>query len=54
MVLARMLGPEGRGQFAAILLWPSIFAALGLMGVNMALARRAGAGEDPGLLSGAL
>ena len=51
MVLARMLGPEGRGQFAAILLWPSMFAALGLMGVNMALTRRAGAGEDPGLLS---
>lgn len=41
-LLARLLGPQGRGEFAAILLWPSIFATVGLCGINMSLTRRAG------------
>lgn len=28
IVLARFLGPEGRGEFAAIILWPSFFAGI--------------------------
>lgn len=49
-LLARLLGPLGRGELAAIQLWPSIFASLGLMGVNMALTRRAGKTNDTGPL----
>lgn len=44
VLLARMLGPAGRGEFAAVILWPSIFAGLGMLGVNMAIARFAGQG----------
>lgn len=47
IVLARMLGPSGRGEYAAAILWPSIFAGLGIVGVNMAIARRAGKSSDP-------
>ena len=39
ILLARLLEPTGRGQFAAAILWPSIFAAVGGMGVGVALAR---------------
>jgi enterobacterial common antigen flippase len=44
--LARLLEPTGRGQFAAAILWPSIFAAVGGMGVGVALARRAATAAD--------
>lgn len=46
IVLARVLGPEGRGQFAAAIMWPSFFAIIGLMGVNVVLARRAAKSDD--------
>jgi O-antigen/teichoic acid export membrane protein len=39
ILLARLLGPVGRGEFAAVILWPNIFAAIGLFGVGTALAR---------------
>src|SRR5437016_3858683 len=42
ILVARALGPTGRGQFAAAILWPSLFAVMGGMGVSVALARRAG------------
>src|SRR5215471_11918978 len=42
ILVARLLGPIGRGQFAAAILWPNLFAAMGGMGVGVALARRAG------------
>ena len=42
VLLARLLGPAGRGEFATVILWPSLFAALGLLGVDMAIARFAG------------
>jgi O-antigen/teichoic acid export membrane protein len=45
-LVARLLGPVGRGQFAAAILWPSLFAAMGGMGVGVALARRAGRATD--------
>lgn len=43
IAMARILGPEGRGLYAAGLLWPSIFAGLGLLGVNHAMTLRAAA-----------
>ena len=46
ILTARMLGPSGRGEFAAILLWPAIFSGLGLLGINSGLARLA---ARPGL-----
>src|SRR5215469_1663344 len=44
--VARLLGPIGRGQFAAAILWPNLFAAMGGMGVGVALARRAARAAD--------
>lgn len=41
VLLARVLGPEGRGQFAGAILWPSVFAGVGGLGMGIALARRA-------------
>jgi antigen flippase len=49
--LARLLGPLGRGQFAAAILWPSTFAAIGGMGLDIALARRSASATDLGRLS---
>src|SRR6266536_5676893 len=46
ILVARLLGPVGRGQFAAATLWPGLFAAMGGMGVSVALARRAGRAHD--------
>jgi antigen flippase len=46
ILVARLLGPVGRGQFAAAILWPGFFAAMGGMGVSVALARRAGRAHD--------
>ncbi|ASF45696.1 lipopolysaccharide biosynthesis protein [Methylovulum psychrotolerans] len=42
IILARMLGADGRGEYAAIILWPNLFAGIGILGINMAIARRAG------------
>ncbi|MCL6622958.1 MAG: oligosaccharide flippase family protein [Syntrophobacterales bacterium] len=39
ILTARILLPEGRGELATIILWPSILAGLGLMGTNWSLAR---------------
>jgi O-antigen/teichoic acid export membrane protein len=41
IIIARLLGPTGRGEYAAVVLWPSVFAALGIFGTNTALARAA-------------
>jgi antigen flippase len=46
ILVARLLGPVGRGQFAAAILWPGLFASMGGMGVSIALARRAGRATD--------
>ncbi len=43
VLTARILQPEGRGELAAIILWPSILAALGILGTNWALTRDAAA-----------
>ncbi len=41
ILVARLLGPVGRGRLATVILWPSIFAAIGIFGTNIALARAA-------------
>ena len=41
IIIARLLGPLGRGQYAAVILWPNVFAAIGIFGTNIALARAA-------------
>lgn len=46
ILTARLLQPAGRGELATIILWPSILAGIGIMGVNFSLARAAAA--DPG------
>lgn len=37
ILTARLLGPEGRGQLAVVILWPSVIAAIGSLGVRDAL-----------------
>src|SRR6185436_7401163 len=37
VLTARLLQPEGRGMLAAIIFWPQIFAAVGLMSLNEAM-----------------
>lgn len=39
---ARMLGPTGRGEYAAIVLWPSVVAMLCSLGINQAVAFNVG------------
>jgi len=41
IIIARLLGPIGRGEYATVILWPSVFAAIGIFGTNIALARAA-------------
>lgn len=38
---ARLLGPEGRGQFAGAYVWPGILGMMALLGLNNALSIRA-------------
>jgi O-antigen/teichoic acid export membrane protein len=38
---ARLLGPEGRGQFAGSQVWPGILGMIALLGINNALSIRA-------------
>lgn len=44
VLLARLLGPSGRGDFATVILWPTVFAGFGIFGVNMAITRFSGQG----------
>lgn len=46
IITARLLQPAGRGELATIILWPSILAGIGIMGVNFSLARTAAADPD--------
>jgi antigen flippase len=41
IIVARLLGPIGRGEYATVILWPNVFASLGIFGTNIALARAA-------------
>lgn len=39
ILTARLLGPQARGELATVILWPTIFSNLGLMGCSWALSR---------------
>ncbi len=53
ILLARALGPAGRGELAAAMLWPALFAALGSLGVSEAITYHAArASAAPGTLVG--
>ena len=53
ILVARLLGPEGRGQFAIIILWPSLLAAVGNLGVREALTyEQASVGGQQATLTG--
>ncbi len=45
ILTARLLGPVARGELATVILWPTIFSNLGLMGCNWVLAREVA--KDP-------
>ena len=47
ILLARSLGPAGRGELASILLWPSILAAVGSLGVSEAVTYETATGSSP-------
>lgn len=47
VVIARLLGPEGRGHYAAVLLYPNLIAAFAAWGFGPVLARRIAAAPDP-------
>ena len=42
LLAARMLGPSGRGELTAIIVWPSALSALLTLGMNQALVYRSG------------
>lgn len=46
VVIARILGVEGRGIYAAAVLWPVMFALTGLWGVNRTVGRIAAVATD--------
>ena len=41
ILIARVLGPVGRGEYAAVILWPNLFAMISLFGSNIAISRAA-------------
>jgi O-antigen/teichoic acid export membrane protein len=47
ILLARSLGPVGRGELAAVLLWPSLLAAVGSLGVSEAVTYETATGSSP-------
>lgn len=47
VLTARILGPVGRGELAAVLLYPQLVASMWLLGVDRAVAVRAGRGDMP-------
>lgn len=42
VVVARLLGPQGRGELAALTLWPSMLVSLAAMGINQAIVYNTG------------
>jgi O-antigen/teichoic acid export membrane protein len=46
-LLARSLGPDGRGELAAVMLWPALLAALGSLGVVDAITYHAARATSP-------
>ncbi|MCI0499414.1 MAG: oligosaccharide flippase family protein, partial [Planctomycetales bacterium] len=48
ILVARMLGPVGRGEYAAVILWPQLFGSFGVVGIYIAIGRIAAKTEDYG------
>ena len=48
VILARMLGPDGRGVLGAAILWPMLFAYVGLFGLAETIARAAAQSKRTG------
>jgi len=48
IILARMLGPEGRGIYTAAVLWPTMFAFIGFFGIHRVIGRIAAKEHDLG------
>ncbi len=46
VLLARLLGPTGRGELAAVILWPNIFAGVGSLGTDIVFSRMAARKHD--------
>jgi O-antigen/teichoic acid export membrane protein len=46
VLLARILGPAGRGELAAVLLWPSVLAAIGSLGIYEATSFHVARGKE--------
>lgn len=47
IIVARLLGPVGKGELAAVILWPTIFASFGLAGIPIAIAKISAKSDDP-------
>jgi O-antigen/teichoic acid export membrane protein len=47
ILLARMLGPHGRGELAIVLLWPAIIGAVCLFGTESEISRRGSVDSTP-------
>lgn len=52
ILLARALGPGGRGQLTAVLLWPFVLAAIGSIGITESVTYYAARGTPAGRLVG--
>jgi O-antigen/teichoic acid export membrane protein len=53
VVIARFFGPQGRGELTAVLLWPTLLASLGFLGLGEAATYRAARASSPlGSLAG--
>lgn len=46
LILARALGPEGRGQYAIVVLWPTMLSIFGELGLSLTLAYFAGKSQE--------
>lgn len=50
VLIARVLGPGGRGEYAAVVLWPSFFASITMLGSNISIARAAARESQQGTI----
>jgi len=47
ILVARLLGPEGKGEFAAIIMWPTLIAGIFIFGLTTGIARISAEEKDP-------
>ncbi|MHC4131451.1 MAG: lipopolysaccharide biosynthesis protein [Planctomycetota bacterium] len=51
VLVARLLGPVGKGELAAVILWPAVFASFGLAGIPIAIAKISAKCNDLGSIA---